>query len=169
MLVPIGQNRMYRTRLMETLMSKSTGGQFGRLGIDWSLVLLVGGWIIQGAGIGLTVYKSIKAGSEQTGIGIKSGDLSSQDIAALASNMAAADKEGRSPQQWETMLTSMLGTGAPPIVPSPQVCPAGFYSDPATGACLPLQKAGFFADMGTGGMIALGVGGLLLAKMLKLI
>jgi hypothetical protein len=83
-------------------------------------------------------------------------------------HIAAADPQGRSKQEWESTLTAMLGAGAAPI-PAPQLCPTGYYRDPASGACLPVQKAGFFEDLGTGGMIALGVGGLVLAKVLKLI
>ena len=142
------------------------GARMGKLGVDWPLVLQVGGWIITGVGLGMSVYDSITSGAKEANV--KPGDLSDQDIAALASTIAAKDPQGRSAQQWQQDLTAMLGSGATTI-PQPQLCPAGFVRDPATGACLPLQKAGFFQDLSTGELIAIGVGGLVLAKVLKLI
>jgi hypothetical protein len=148
------------------LMPANRVPQFGRLGLNFPLLLQVGGWIISGIGLGFTVYESIWGAAEKADL--KSGDLSSDDISSLASMIAAKDP-GRSAAEWERNLTAMLGAGAPTIPPATQTCPAGFYRDPATGACLPLQKAGFFADLSTGGWIALGVGGLLLARVLKLV
>lgn len=155
-----------RNSLMLMLRPKSSGGQFGRLGVDWPLLLQVGGWIITGIGLGASVYDAIWGGAEKAGI--KPGDLSSGDISTLASSIAAGDKKGRSAGEWETMLTAMLGPGAPPL-PTGQVPPPGFYRDPASGAFVPIKKAGFFEDLGTGGMIALAVGGIVVAKVLKLI
>ena len=141
------------------------GARMGKLGVDWPLVLQVGGWIITGIGLGASVYDSIWGAAKETNV--KAGDLSDEDISSLASMIAAKDPQGRSPQQWQRDLSAMLGSGA--TIPQPQLCPAGFVRDPATGACLPLQKAGFFQDLSTGELIALGVGGLVLARVLKLI
>lgn len=143
-----------------------SGGMSGGLGVDWSLVLQVGGWVINGIGLGMSVHESIYGAADKTGI--KPGDLSTSDISSLATMIAAKDPQGRSAQQWQTDLSAMLGTGAG-VPPTPQICPAGFYRDPATGACIPLKTAGFFEDMSTGKVIGLGVAGVLLAKMLKLI
>jgi hypothetical protein len=136
----------------------------GGLGVNWALVLQVGGWVINGIGLGMSVYDSIWGAAEKTGI--KPGDLSKSDISSLATMISAKDPSGRSAQQWETDLAAAFGSGAGP--PTPQICPAGSYRDPATGVCLPVKKAGFFEDMSTGKMIGLGIGGVLLAKMLKL-
>lgn len=155
-----------RIRVASPLMQMLTGGRqrFGSLGVNWPLVLQVGGWIISGIGLGATVYESIWGAKEETGV--KPGDLSSGDISSLATMIAAKDPD-RSAAEWERNLTAMLGAGAP--VPTPQICPTGFYRDPTTGACIPLKGAGFFEDMSTGKIIGLGVAGVLLAKMLKLI
>lgn len=158
--------RTQRKAISPMIQMLSPGGAgMGKLGVDWALVLQVGGWIINGIGLGMSVYDSIWGAKEK--MGVKPGDLSDDDIAALASTIAGKDPQGRSAQQWQQDLTAMLGSGA--TTPQPQLCPAGFYRDPATGACIPLQKAGFFEDLSTGEWIAIGVGGLVLAKLLKLI
>lgn len=136
----------------------------GKLGVNWPLVLQVGGWIITGVGLGMSVYDSITSGAQEANL--KPGDLSQSDITALASTIAAKDPQGRSALQWEQDLTAMLGSGGPV---TPQLCPPGSYRDQTTGVCIPIKQAGFFDDMSTGKMIGLGIAGVLAAKMLKLI
>jgi hypothetical protein len=46
MLLARRQESINLNPLMLTLRSKSAGGQFGRLGVDWPLVLQIGGWVI---------------------------------------------------------------------------------------------------------------------------
>lgn len=153
-------------QLRHMLMPLSGRRQFAGLGVNWPLVLQVGGWIISGIGLGASVYQAIWGAAEKAGV--KSGDLSKDDISSLATMIAAKDPS-RSAAEWERNLTAMLGAGAPIMTPTIQTCPVGYYRDPASGACLPLQKAGIFSDLSTTGWIALGAGALVLAKVLKLI
>lgn len=161
-------------KLRNMLMPLNRGGEFAglgvaRLGVDWWLGARLGAFIILGIDLGKDIYSAIKGGAEQAGV--KPGDLSSGNISDVAKQIAnsGVDPQGRSAAQWEGLLTSQLGTGAPVMTPAIQPCPVGYYRDPATGACIPLQKAGLFEDMSTGAWIALGAGALVLAKVLKLI
>jgi len=153
-------------QLRHMLMPLGGRRQFAGLGVNWPLVLQVGGWVITGIGLGMSVYQSIWGAAEKTGV--KSGDLSSEDISSLATMIAAKDPT-RSASEWEPILASMLGAGAPVMPPTPPACPGGYYRDPASGACIPLQKAGIFSDLSTTGWIALSAGALVLARVLKLI
>lgn len=166
MLLARRQESINLNPLMLTLRSESSGGQFGRLGMEVPTALMWIGAGVFALGLGWSIYDTIKAASEKTGA--KAGDFSTEDLSKIAGAMAKQDPRGRSAEEWMGGLTAMLGPGGS-LTPTPQLCPTGFYRDPATGACLPVQKAGFFEDLGTGGMIALGVGGLVLAKVLKLI
>lgn len=162
-------------QLRNMLMPLNRGGEFAglgvaRLGVDWWLGARIGAFIIMGIDLGKDVYSAITGAAQQAGV--KPGDLSSGNISDMAKQIAnsGVDPQGRSAAQWEALLTSQLGTGAAPLPVAPiGTCPMGYYRDPATGACIPLQKAGFLEDMSTGGWIALGAGALVLAKVLKLI
>lgn len=149
---------------MQILPPSAAGYGFGALGVNWNLVLQVGGWVIQGIGLGLSVYESVKQGAEKTGL--KQGDLTGSDIAELAKMISLQDPSGRSAAQWQQDLSSMIGGTGTTV---PVACPPGSYRDPATQLCLPVKKAGFLSNLSTVEMIALGVGGFLLAKAAKLI
>lgn len=155
-------------QLRQMLMPLGGRRQFGRLGFDVALGLQVAGWIITGIGLGASVYESIWGGAEEAGMKPEDLAMSSGDIAAVASNLAKANPAGPTAAQWQNTLSSMLGPGGL-TAPTPQLCPAGYYPDPASGACMPLQKAGILSDLSTTGWIAVGVGGLVLLRVLKVI
>lgn len=162
MIIGSGAEQIKLPYLMNQLSAKPE--QFGKLGIDWALALQIGGWVIQGIGLGMSVHDAIAHGAEKTGAG--AGSLSDSDVNGLAASLSAADPQGRSVDTWKASLDTILGPGS--VAPPVTACPAGTYRDPTSGACMP-AKAGFFDSMSTGGWIAIAAVGLVGAKALKII
>lgn len=132
-------------------------GVGGGLGFDWSLAMQIAGWTIQGIGLGLSTYESIRGAKEKSGV----VGLEESEVAAIASQIAQADPQHRSASTWEALLSQQFGgAGQVPAVR----CPEGFYPTP-DGACLPIaaQRAGLGA-VPTWGWIIIGVLGFAVVK-----
>lgn len=126
------------------------------LGFDWSLAIQIAGWTISGIGLGLSTYDAVKGAKQKSGI----EKLEPGEISAIASQIAAADPQHRSPSQWEAILGTQFGA---PTTPPPAI-PPGFYQDPRTGQLVPIKKAGILGDIPTWGYV---LGGLLVYTVLK--
>jgi len=127
------------------------------LGFDWSLAIQIAGWTINGIGLGLSTYEAVKGAKQKSGV----EKLEPSEINAIASQIAQADPQHRSPAQWETILASQFGGQVTP----PQETPPGFYRDPRTGQLVPLPtKAGTFGGLPTWAWIVGGVLGFVALK-----
>ncbi len=131
-------------------------------GIAWALVAQVVGYVIQGVGLGKSVYDAVK-GADQA---VPAGEQATQeDISAIATELQKKFPT-TSTGTWERLITEGLGAkAAVPVTPPP--CPEGYIRDPATGACIEVRRAGMgLSAIPTWGWIALaGLGFLLLPKL----
>jgi hypothetical protein len=142
---------------MPILAQRQSGfaGGGGSFGIDWRIVGRVGAWIANTIILGLDVKDSIKRVDEQLPPEEK---LAEDDVKALASELSRKFPTAGGTSKWYSMLQEGL---APRIEPTPPPCPAGFYRDPATGACLEVKKAGFAAGVPAWAWALIGAGVLL--------
>jgi len=142
---------------MTALIAAHDTGFSGGFGIAWALVAQVVGYVIQGVGLGKSVYDAVK-GADQA---VPAGEQASkEDISAIAGELQKQFPTV-SKSTWENLITEGLGQkAAQPVTPAP--CPEGYIRDPATGACMEVRKAGVMGAIPTWGWIALGGLGLLL-------
>jgi len=120
------------------------------LGFDWSLAIQIAGWTITGIGLGLSAIESIREAKSKSGIEV----LEQGEIAAIASQISAADPQHRPASTWEALLSQQFGAGGVPTLP-PVACPEGFYRT-ADGACLPIPTKAGIGGLPTWAWIVIG-------------
>lgn len=125
-----------RDALMSVLAAKQ--GFSGGFGIAWALVAQVAGWIIQGIGLGKSVYDATREAGEKLPPEQK---LDQQDVDAVATALQSKFP-ATSKQSWTSLINEAMAGKVQPTAPAPE-CPTGFYRDPVTGACIEIERAGF--------------------------
>jgi hypothetical protein len=135
-----------------------SGGGFG---VAWALVAQVVGYVIQGIGLGASVYDAVKGAGEAVPAGEQA---TREDVGAIATELQKKFPT-TSKSTWEALLMEGLGAKGP--APTQPPCPEGYLRDPATGACIEIKRAGMgIGAIPTWGWIALaGMGFLLLPKL----
>lgn len=144
---------------MMAVLSGSSGAGFSGLGIAWALVAQVVGYVIQGIGLGFSVHDAIRGAGEQIPAGQQ---VQQEDISVIADELSKKFPT-TSKSSWENLLNEGLaGKVAPPTT----ACPPGYMRDPATGACIEIQKAGILSQIPAWGWVAIaGLGILVLPKL----
>lgn len=140
-----------REVLMSVLATRP--GLSGGFGVSWSLVAMVAGYIIQGIGLGKSVYDAVSGAGEE----IPAGQQLRQDDVDAVANELQQRFPTTSKQSWTSLINEALaGKVEAPTAPA-EACPAGFYRDPVTGACLEMEKK---FEMPMWGWAAVAVGGI---------
>jgi len=132
-------------------------GDAAPLGFAWALALQVAGYVIQGIGLGKSVYDAIRGAGEQIPADQK---LDPQDVSTI-SDQLSKQYPTTSRSQWEQLINQTLADKVAPQAIPAQPCPQGYTKDPITGLCMEIREAGM--GMPTWGWVVLAaLAGLLL-------